>query len=70
MKPDRCTDTAPLRSNHYDHDDWLSYCGRSVAVLEPLLPFSVNTYRFGGSRPHMPDRCCADASGSVLRTGS
>jgi hypothetical protein len=39
-------------------------------VLEPLLPFSVNTYRFGGSRPHMPDRCCADASGSVLRTGS
>jgi len=29
------------------------------AVLEPLLPVHVNTHRFGGGRPHVPDRQCA-----------
>ena len=39
------------------------------AVLEPLLPIHVNTHRFGGGRPRVPDRVCADAIFFVLRTG-
>jgi transposase len=39
------------------------------AVLEPLIPVRVNTHRFGGGRPRVPDRRCADAIFSVLRTG-
>lgn len=39
------------------------------AVLEPLLPVRVNTHRFGGGRPRVPDRQCADAIFYVLRTG-
>lgn len=39
------------------------------AVLEPLLPKAVNTHRFGGGRPRVPDRRCADAIFYVLRTG-
>jgi putative transposase len=39
------------------------------AVLEPLLPVHVNTHRFGGGRPRVPDRTCADAILYVLRTG-
>jgi putative transposase len=38
-------------------------------VLEPLLPVHVNTHRFGGGRPRVPDRRCADAIFYVLRTG-
>lgn len=39
------------------------------AVLAPLLPKRVNTHRFGGGRPRVPDRRCADAIFYVLRTG-
>lgn len=39
------------------------------AVLEPLLPVHVNRHRFGGGRPRVPDRNCADAIFYVLRTG-
>jgi len=39
------------------------------AVLEPLLPVHQNTHRFGGGRPRVPDRRCADAIFYVLRTG-
>ena len=39
------------------------------AVLEPLLPKRVNRHRFGGGRPRVPDRRCADAIFYVLRTG-
>ncbi len=39
------------------------------AVLQPLLPVHVNTHRFGGERPRVPDRVCADAIFYVLRTG-
>lgn len=39
------------------------------AVLEPLLPQRVNRHRFGGGRPRVPDRRCADAIFYVLRTG-
>src|ERR687883_1834517 len=39
------------------------------AVLAPLLPVRVNTHRFGGGRPRVPDRRCADAIFFVLRTG-
>jgi hypothetical protein len=28
-------------------------------LLEPLLPVHVNTHRFGGGRPRVPDRQCA-----------
>jgi transposase len=38
-------------------------------VLEPLLPVPVNRHRFGGGRPRVPDRRCADAIFYVLRTG-
>lgn len=39
------------------------------AVLQPLLPVYVNSHRFGGGRPRVPDRRCADAIFYVLRTG-
>jgi hypothetical protein len=39
------------------------------AVLQPLLPLSLNTHRFGGGRPRVSDRQCADATFYVLRTG-
>jgi len=39
------------------------------AVLEPMLPIHVNTHHFGGGRPRVPDRDCADAIFYVLRTG-
>jgi putative transposase len=39
------------------------------AVLEPLLPPHPNTHRFGGGRPRVPERRCADALFYVLRTG-
>jgi transposase len=39
------------------------------AVLHPLLPVHVNTHRFGGGRPRVADRRCADAIFYVLRTG-
>ena len=39
------------------------------AVLEPLIPVHLNTHRFGGGRPRVPDRRCADAIFYVLRTG-
>ncbi|GHO90185.1 hypothetical protein KSF_002330 [Reticulibacter mediterranei] len=38
-------------------------------MLQPLLPVYVNTHRFGGGRPRVSDRCCADAIFYVLRTG-
>jgi putative transposase len=39
------------------------------AVLAPLLPEWVNTHRFGGGRPRVPERRWADALFYVLRTG-
>src|SRR5512135_1988358 len=39
------------------------------AVVEPLLPAPLKTHRFGGGRPRVPDRDCADAIFYVLRTG-
>lgn len=39
------------------------------AVMEPLLPQHKNTHRFGGGRPRVPDRRCADGIFYVLRTG-
>jgi putative transposase len=39
------------------------------ALLHPRLPEHVNTHRFGGGRPRVPDRTCADAIFYVLRTG-
>lgn len=39
------------------------------AVLQPVLPVHVNTHRFGGGRPRVSDRKCADAIFYVLRTG-
>lgn len=38
-------------------------------VLQPVLPVHVNTHRFGGGRPRVPDRECADGIFYVLRTG-
>jgi putative transposase len=39
------------------------------AVLQPTIPEHKNTHRFGGGRPRVPDRRCADAIFYVLRTG-
>ena len=39
------------------------------AILQPLLPIRVNTHRFGGRRPRVADRDCANAIFYVLRTG-
>lgn len=39
------------------------------AQLQPLLPAHPNTHRYGGGRPRVPDRACADAIFYVLRTG-
>ncbi len=39
------------------------------AVLQPVLPVHVNSHRFGGGRPRVPDRQCAEAIFYVLRTG-
>ena len=39
------------------------------ALLQRLLPKHRNTHRFGGGRPRVPDRQCADAIFYVLRTG-
>ena len=39
------------------------------ALMEPLLPEHKNTHRFGGGRPRVPDRRCADGIFFVLRTG-
>lgn len=39
------------------------------AVLAPILPVHKNTHRCGGGRPRVPDRQCADAIFSVLRSG-
>ena len=39
------------------------------AVLQPALPERVNSHRFGGGRPRVSDRQCADAIFYVLRTG-
>src|SRR5213080_2505037 len=38
-------------------------------LMEPLLPEHKNTHRFGGGRPRVPDRRCADGIFFVLRTG-
>jgi transposase len=39
------------------------------AILQPLLPIRVNTHRFGGGRPRVAERDCANAIFYVLRTG-
>ena len=38
-------------------------------ALEPLIPQRVNTHRFGGGRPRVPDRTCANGIFYALRTG-
>jgi transposase len=38
-------------------------------VLQAVVPKHENTHRFGGGRPRVPDRSCADAIFYVLRTG-
>ena len=37
--------------------------------MEPLLSEHQNTHRFGGGRPRVPDRVCADGIFFVLGTG-
>jgi putative transposase len=39
------------------------------AVFQSLVPIHENTHRFGGGRPRVSDRQCADAIFYVLRTG-
>ncbi len=37
--------------------------------IEPLIPEHVNSHRFGGGRPRVPDRVILDGIFFVLRTG-
>lgn len=37
--------------------------------IEPLIPAHVNSHRFGGGRPRVPDRRILDGIFFVLRTG-
>ena len=37
-------------------------------VLAPLIPQHVNTHRFGGGRPRVPDRTCAIDGKTVRRS--
>jgi transposase len=37
--------------------------------IAPLIPVHVNTHRFGGGRPRVPDRVVMDGIFFVLRTG-
>lgn len=39
------------------------------AVVQPMLPVHGNRHRFGGGRPRVSDRICADGIFYVLRTG-
>lgn len=39
------------------------------ALIEPLLPVHKNTHPFGGGRPRMPDRICAEAIFFVAENG-
>jgi len=39
------------------------------AVFQPLVPVHENPHRFGGGRPRVADRHCAEAIFYVLRTG-
>jgi transposase len=39
------------------------------AVFQPWVPVHENTHRFGGGRPRVSDRQCAEAIFYVLRTG-
>ena len=39
------------------------------AKMERVLPVHVNTHRFGGGRPRVPDRQCMEGIYFVLRTG-
>jgi putative transposase len=57
----RTPDNATTTAYHVSDELW--------AVLEPLLPVHENRHRFGGGRPRVPDRRCADAIFYVLRTG-
>ena len=43
--------------------------GELWELLEPLFPGRVNTHRFGGGRPRIPVRTCANGIFHVLRTG-
>ena len=38
-------------------------------VMRTFIPLHINTHRFGGGRPRVPDRVCANAIFYVLRTG-
>ena len=43
--------------------------GLAELLERASVPVHVNTHRFGGGRPRVPDRTCADAIFYVLRTG-
>jgi putative transposase len=49
-------------------DDWRISDDLWMEIV-PHLPVHVNTHRFGGGRPRVPDRVCMDAIFFVLRTG-
>lgn len=49
-------------------DDW-RIPDKLWEVMAICLPEHVNTHPFGGGRPRVPDRICADAIFYVLRTG-
>ena len=51
------------------HHRFLSGLRRALGSAGAPIPDHVNTHRFGGGRPRVPDRTCANGIFYVLRTG-
>lgn len=69
MSPEQTTQRTRARTPNNKTTTGFRVSDALWAVLLPLLPVHVNTHRFGGGRPRVPDRLCADAIFYVLRTG-
>src|SRR6185436_16379244 len=69
LRPMRSTRKKPLRAAVNKVTAGFRVSDEVWAVLAPVLPKHRNTHRFGGGKPRTPDRQCADAIFSVLRTG-
>jgi len=69
MNEQECKPRARVRTPNNRTTTGLRISDDLWAILQPLLPIRVNTHRFGGGRPRVADRACADAIFYVLRTG-
>jgi putative transposase len=65
------SETKPIRSENPKNKTTAGFrvSDKLWDVLQPVLPIHMNKHRFGGGRPRVPDRVCADGIFYVLRTG-